>query len=333
MKFALLLIAALAVSSSYAFKEELKSQWSLFKSRHGKTYLSRSEELVRFSIFKSNLNFINKHNEEAKQGLHTYFLKSNKYADLTNKEFVAMLNGFNSTLKITKASSVFEFNPSLTVPDTVDWRDQGYVTPVKDQGQCGSCWAFSATGALEGQHFKSTGQLISLSEQNLVDCSTSYGNNGCNGGLMDQAFTYIKQNLGIDTEQSYPYEAEDGDCRFNTASVGATDSGFVDIKSKDENALLQAVGTVGPVSVAIDASQSSFQFYSHGVYYEKRCSSTQLDHGVLAVGYGHDAVSNQDYWLVKNSWSTSWGDEGYIKMARNKKNMCGIATMASYPTV
>ncbi len=150
---------------------------------------------------------------------------------------------------------------------------------------------------------------------------------------MDQAFTYIKENLGIDTEQSYPYEAQDGDCRFTTANFGATDSGFVDIKSSDENALLQAVGTVGPVSVAIDASHLSFQLYSHGVYYEPRCSSKRLDHGVLAVGYGHCAVSNQDYWLVKNSWGTSWGDEGYIKMARNKKNMCGIATMASYPTV
>lgn len=263
---------------------------------------------------------------------------------MLHSEFVRTLNGFNRSASLSENSVYKTFvkieepvtfiaPANVELPTSVDWRTKGAVTPVKDQGHCGSCWSFSATGALEGQHFRKTGKLVSLSEQNLVDCSGSYGNNGCNGGLMDNAFQYIKENGGIDTEKSYPYEAIDDTCHFKKETVGATDKGFTDIPQGDEEAMKQAVATIGPVSVAIDASHESFQFYSSGVYVEPQCDSEQLDHGVLVVGYGTDEASNQDYWIVKNSWGTSWGDQGYIKMARNMKNHCGIATASSYPLV
>jgi len=292
-------------------------------------------------IFMDNKNKIAKHNQNYANGKVTFKLGINKYADLLHHEFLN-LNGFNKSagLRLSKAGTLSKIDEPITfidaanvkVPLSVDWRQKGAVTDIKDQGQCGSCWSFSATGALEGQHFRKTGRLVSLSEQNLVDCSASYGNYGCSGGLMDYAFQYIKDNGGIDTENSYPYEAINDKCRYNAKNSGATDKGFVDIPSGDEKKLQIAVATIGPVSVGIDAAHDSFQLYSSGVYYEPDCDSYQLDHGVLAVGYGTDE-NGQDYWLVKNSWGNTWGDQGYIKIARNKQNHCGIATAASYPLV
>jgi len=312
--------------------QQLGNQWTLFKRVHQKQYSTIEEETARRTIFEANLAMINEHNLEADMGVHTYTLGMNRFGDMTHEEFKKQMNGF----KVSADTSNFDRHTFLApsnvaLPDAVDWRPKGYVTPVKDQGQCGSCWAFSATGSLEGQTFAKTKSLTSLSEQNLVDCSGKFGNEGCNGGLMDSAFQYIKANEGIDTEASYPYEAQDGKCRFNKAYVGATDTGFMDIKKENETDLQAAIATIGPISVAIDASHSSFQFYKSGVYNERACSQTQLDHGVLAVGY--DKTGTHEYYIVKNSWGTSWGQEGYIWMTRNKKNQCGIATMASYPLV
>lgn len=327
-----ILVLALALSCTLALDVKLNQYWKLWKEQHGKRYFD-AEEHVRRATWESNLKLVQEHNLNADLGQHSYWLKMNKFADMTITEFSKVMNGYNMSMKGQREQHRHEFqhNPNVKLPDTVDWRTKGYVTEVKDQGQCGSCWAFSTTGSLEGQHFKQTGKLVSLSEQNLVDCSTAQGNQGCNGGLMDQAFEYIKDNMGIDTEDTYPYEAKDDTCRFNKANIGATDTGFTDIKSKDESALQEAVATVGPISVAIDASHASFQLYSHGVYNEIFCSQIRLDHGVLAVGYGTD--SGKDYWLVKNSWGEGWGNKGYIEMSRNKRNQCGIATAASYPLV
>merc|ERR1712117_96717 len=225
-------------------------------------------------IYMENKAYIARHNHRAHRGMHSYFLKMNHFGDHLHHEFTAKMGGcYRADLKnlthvqdqIAGMAATFIPPHNFEAPAEVDWRTKGAVTPVKNQGQCGSCWAFSTTGSLEGQHFRKTGKLVSLSEQNLVDCSTKYGNHGCSGGLMDLAFKYIRDNGGIDTEESYPYEGEDDTCRYNKRNRGATDIGFVDIPQGDENALKGAIATIGPVAVAIDASQSSFQFYSEGV--------------------------------------------------------------------
>ncbi|CAG0914399.1 unnamed protein product [Notodromas monacha] len=302
---------------------------------HGKNYETPMEDKFRMKIFIENRHRIAKHNMDYAMGNVTFKMAVNKYSDMLPHEFRQTVNGFRGDLLKNRVSlgSFFVEPADFEAPKTVDWRLKGAVTPVKDQGQCGSCWSFSSTGSLEGQHFRKTGKLVSLSEQNLIDCSTKYGNDGCNGGLMDQAFQYVKDNGGIDTEKTYPYEAEDDKCRYNPKNSGATDSGFVDVPAGDEKALMKAIASVGPVSVAIDASHESFQFYSEGVYDEPECNPQNLDHGVLAVGYGTDAKTGQDFWLVKNSWGTTWGDKGYVRMSRNKDNQCGIASSASYPLV
>jgi len=331
MKFAIVVLAVIASASAFTvFDESLNNAWEQFKLEHSKVYESVSEESSRRLIWERNHNKIAKHNQEFSAGVHTFTMKMNKFGDMTNQEFRRQMNGYNSSIEKVESEFTYQ-STNAQIPDSVDWRTQGYVTPIKDQGQCGSCWAFSAIASLEGQHFKASQKLVSLSEQNLVDCSRKQGNQGCDGGLMDQAFTYIKVNKGIDTEASYPYKAVDQKCKFNAANVGATDTGFVDITSGSEDDLTNAIATIGPISVAIDASQDSFQFYSSGVYYEPGCSSTELDHGVTAVGYG--AQGSKLYYIVKNSWGTSWGQQGYILMSRNKKNNCGIATASSYPLV
>ncbi|KAI1303085.1 Procathepsin L [Halotydeus destructor] len=308
-------------------------QWEAFKARYEKSYDSNDEEMSRQQIFSHNLEIINSGNLDADLGVKSYRLSVNQFADMTSEEFRRQRNGFRPERKAkhSKSSQDFSGTEINKLPATVDWRDRNVVTPVKDQGQCGSCWAFSAVAAIEGQHALATKKLISLSEQNLVDCSDPEGDEGCNGGLMDNAFQYVIDNKGIDTESDYPYRGDDESCSYSPKKRGATVKSFVDIKSTNETALQVALATIGPISVAIDASSDDFQFYKSGVYDNKRCSSKQLDHGVTAVGYG--TKGGKDYWLVKNSWGTGWGIQGYILMSRNKHNQCGIATAASYPVV
>ncbi|XP_030575353.1 cathepsin L1-like [Archocentrus centrarchus] len=334
MKLLLAAAAVLAVASCASISVE-DLEFHAWKLKFEKSYHSPSEEAQRKQIWLNNRRLVLMHNMLADQGLKSYRLGMMYFSDMENEEYKQLisqgcLDFFNASLP-RRGSTFLRLPEGVDLPDSVDWRAKGYVTDVKDQMRCGSCWAFSATGALEGQNFRKTGKLVSLSEQQLIDCSGSFGNRGCNGGWMDRAFWYVKANGGIDTEESYPYEAKDGFCRYNSKTIGATCSGYVDVNRYDEQALKEAVATIGPISVAIDASQPSFRFYESGVYDEPECSSSKLCHGVLVVGYG--THYGQDYWLIKNSWGFRWGDMGYIKMRRNKYNQCGIATEASYPLV
>ena len=308
---------------------------AVLQNEFGKTnYSSEDEESLRYQIFLSNVAYINATNSRNV----TSQLAINQFADLTFQEFKSLYLGFVPAPKDQLPNATGTFTASSVgrnLPAHYDWRDHGAVTPVKNQGQCGSCWAFSATGALEGQYAIKYGvQALSLSEQNLMDCSWSYGNQGCGGGLSTNAFRYVAAQPGIDTESSYPYTGRNRhSCLFSNGVVGAYCSGYNSVASTETD-LQVAVANVGPISVAIDATRN-FQFWkpSDGVFYDSTCSSNyyKLNHEVLVVGYGTDS-SGQAYWIVKNSWGSGWGAGGYIKMARNRNNMCGIATDANYPT-
>jgi len=268
---------------------------------------------------------IRKHNEGGK---HTYTLAMNEFGDLTLEEFHARYTGLKRPADNKKVPRNVAVNTGV-IADSVDWTAKGAVTAVKDQGQCGSCWAFSSTGSIEGAWFIANGTLVSVSEQQLMDCSKPEGNQSCEGGWMDQAFQYVASNGGICAENAYPYTAQDHNSCQSCGSV-AKISSFFDVGHTEDD--LMAAVTQQPVSVAIEADQSAFQFYSSGVM-TGDCG-TQLDHGVLAVGYGE--LDGTQYWKVKNSWGQNWGMNGYILIQKGKAQsggQCGILLAASYPVV
>jgi len=298
MMFLFCLIASAAAYSQVEYETAFKA----FLVNHGKVY-EGDEVAYRFGVFKASMDAVLEHNS----GNSSWTTGINRFSDLTQVEFERSMLGYISRDRNTEAVSG-DFQ------NDVDWRGKA-LTPIKDQGQCGSCWAFSSTGGLEGAEFISSAKVTSLSEQALVDCSGSYGNQGCNGGLMDNAFKFVKAK-GIPTESSYPYTAKDGTCKTFTSQTKLTS--FTDV-SDLETALLQQ-----PISVAVDARKWSP--YSGGSVF--KCSgSVQLDHGVLLV------ASFADYWVIKNSWGAAWGEKGFIRLSKASGSNCGITQAASFPTI
>uniref|UniRef100_A0A804QAX6 Cysteine proteinase 2 n=1 Tax=Zea mays TaxID=4577 RepID=A0A804QAX6_MAIZE len=287
-------------------------RFARFAVRYGKSYESAAEVHKRFRIFSESLQLVRSTN---RKGL-SYRLGINRFADMSWEEFRATRLGAAQNCSATLTGNHRMRAAAVALPETKDWREDGIVSPVKNQGHCGSCWTFSTTGALEAAYTQATGKPISLSEQQLIDCGFAFNNFGCNGGLPSQAFEYIKYN---------------GICKFKNENVGVKVLDSVNITLGAEDELKDAVGLVRPVSVAFEVI-TGFRLYKSGVYTSDHCGTTPMDvnHAVLAVGYGvEDGVP---YWLIKNSWGADWGDEGYFKMEMGK-NMCGVATCASYPIV
>ncbi|XP_075592308.1 procathepsin L-like isoform X2 [Balearica regulorum gibbericeps] len=324
-----LLLALLG--SAAAPDPALEEAWEGWKSLHAKEYLGEAEA-ARREVWEKNLRRIQQHNLEESQGQHAFRLAMNHYGDLTDEEFNQLLNGFTPVWQ-EKPALLFQASADVKTPAEVDWRAKGYVTPVKNQGHCGSCWAFSATGALEGLVFNRTGKLAVLSEQNLIDCSRKLGNNGCHGGYMTRAFQYVRDNGGLNSEHVYPYMATDtSSCRYNPQDRAANCSTVWLVAQGNEVALEQAVAAIGPVSVAVDASGFQFHFYKSGIFSSMFCSQ-RVNHGMLAVGYGtsQEQGRNVSYWILKNSWSEVWGERGYIRLLKGTDNQCGVANQASFP--
>jgi len=314
-------------------EEEYWAGWKKFlelesaRERHN-FYNTKAEHDKRFEIFKKSMDIIKEHNK----GGHSWTMGITQFADMTSQEFKDYIACGSLKHKLSKTvhHTPADWGQNNTNA-SIDWVAKGAVTPVKNQASCGSCWAFSTTGAIEGRYFIAKGQLNSLSEQDLVDCSKQ--NAGCNGGLMDYAFAFVEKNGGLCSEEAYPYVAkEHWRCEEDGCSKEDPITDYRDV-TKSTSALESACHD-GPVAVAIEADQGAFQLYSGGVL-TGRCG-VSLDHGVLLVGYGTDGAN--DYWKVKNSWGTDWGEAGYFRLCRNcnannGQGQCGILLSASYPIV
>ncbi|KAL3741707.1 hypothetical protein ACJRO7_017215 [Eucalyptus globulus] len=312
-------------------EEHLLKQHEEWMAIHGRVYKDAVEKAKRYEIFKENVKRINAFNNGKDVG---YKMAVNKFADLTNEEFRASYTGYKrrpTRVLSSGEKKPFKYANFTAIPAALDWRTKKAVTPVKDQGGCGSCWAFSAVAAMEGITMIKKGKLVPLSVQELVDCDDN--DEGCWGGLMDSAFKFIVSNGGLTTEANYPYQGDDGTCNTaKTANPAASITGYQDVPANNEKALLQAVANQ-PVSVAIEGGGFDFQFYSSGVF--TGSCGTDIDHAVTAVGYGKTSGSGgTKYWLMKNSWGTGWGEKGYMRIQKDvssKAGLCGLATEASYP--
>ncbi|XP_013859008.1 pro-cathepsin H [Austrofundulus limnaeus] len=325
MRFWLVLCCLAAGSSSFYVAEQDEFHFKSWMAQHNKAY-NMKEYYLRLQVFSQNKKRIDKHN----QGNHSFTMALNQFSDMTFSEFKeAFLWSEPQNCSATKGNYYGSNGP---LPDSIDWRKKGnYITPVKNQGRCGSCWTFSTTGCLESVTAINKGKLVPLSEQQLVDCAQDFNNHGCNGGLPSQAFEYVMYNKGLMTEQDYPYKAVDGACKYKPSLAAAFVKNVMNISAYDEMGMVDAVATHNPVSLAFEVT-SDFMQYSQGVYTSTACHNTtdKVNHAVLAVGYGEE--NGTPYWIVKNSWGPNWGMDGYFLIERGR-NMCGLAACSAFPVV
>ncbi|KAJ0461132.1 putative fruit bromelain [Helianthus annuus] len=306
----------------------ISQKHDLWMARYGRVYKNNAEKEMRSNIFKNNVEFVESFNSF---GDRSYKLAINHFADRTKDELKAYATGHKDPVALkSHVETSFKYESVSEVPDSMDWREKGAVTEVKNQGTCGSCWAFSTIAAVEGITKLTTGKLMSLSEQQLIDCNRNDATGGCKGGNKENSFAYIVKN-GINNETGYPYHAADETCiSANEAARVANITGYEIVPANNETLLLSAVSQQ-PVSVSIDANADEFKYYSSGVF-TGPCG-TNLTHDVTLVGYG--TYDGMKYWLVKNSWSKDWGIDGYMMMQRDVKaveGLCGITKQVSFPT-
>jgi cathepsin L len=284
------------------------------------SFFTGDEYQLRLGIFLANQRHIREHNA-ANKG---FTLSINKFAAMTPAEYRALLSVKPNPI----ATKSIRTSPSNV--DSIDWRQRGCVNPVKDQGQCGGCWAFSIVQCVEGEYAAKTGTLYSLSEQQLLDCITGESASGCSGGYPPNAWQYIiDKNMGFMKNSDYPYSGMVSKCSYDASKAVVFITGYGIVTSETD--LASKVADLGPASIIIDASRYTFQLYSGGIYDDSGCSSTNLNHAVGVVGFG--TQSSIPYWIVRNTWGTEWGESGYIRMVKDKNNQCGIASAASYATL
>ena len=317
--------AAIAAAANALTSAEF--EYMNYVARFNKVHSDVEEFSLRAARFAFVDKFINEHNASG----DTHVAGHNQFSDWYATEYKSILGYVRGESDVRSPVWLDEGANA----DSVNWVTKGAVTPVKDQGQCGSCWAFSSTGSLEGAHFVATGQLLSFSEQQLVDCAgIRYGNMACNGGLQDNAYKYYEAGHNAYAESDYPYTSgttkKASSCKYSAGDAGmttVTNYTHVTESNKDQ---MKAGLNKAPLAVAIEADKMVFQTYKSGVLTSSKCGTT-LDHAVLAVGYGTE--NGQDYWLVKNSWNTTWGDKGYIKLGMNDSaGVCGVQLDPEYPT-
>jgi C1A family cysteine protease len=341
MKLAIVLLAVVGVTMACDSKKD-RDEFESFRRQYRKYYQNQAEEDYRCTVFAENYLQIEQHNLRHARGLETYTLGINKYSDLTNEEFMEKYTGLKPELEQKSRidmthRQVRKYNPTTKAPASIDWVEKGFVTPIKSQGACGSCYSFATTAVAESRYLiqKNTPyDWKDLSEQQLVECSGGYGNQKCQGGLMTNSYRYyITENHGCNTEENYPYVSTQGsngtECKYDKNNYPLRVTGFVEL-DKDDSALEQAVAD-GPVAVGVNAE--TWKNYEDGVFCPKGglifagCSGLLLNHAVVVVGY------TQDYWIIKNSWGTTWGEGGYMRLCRKYTNNCGINKLCSYPLV